>query len=38
MLFAFLVAVFLCLSYIIVFPRTKGVLRPLKVPVDMNKE
>jgi hypothetical protein len=38
MLFAFLVAVFLCLSYIVVFPKTKGVLRPLKVPVDKDRE
>lgn len=37
MLFALLVPVSLCLTYIIVFPKTKGILRPLKVPGKQKK-
>ena len=38
MLFALLVPIFLCLSYVVVFPKTKGILRPLKVPVEQDRE
>jgi len=37
-LFALLIMVFLGLSHIIIFPKTKGVLRPLKVSAKQERK
>jgi hypothetical protein len=37
LLFSILVPVALVVTYLVTFPKTKGVLRPLKVPVDNRK-
>jgi len=37
-LFALLVLIFLGLSHIVIFPKTKGILRPLKVSMKQEKE
>ena len=37
LLISLLVPIALVITYVVTFPKTKGVLRPLKVPVDYKK-
>ena len=37
LLISLLVPVVLVITYLVTFPKTKGVLRPLKVPVNHQK-
>lgn len=37
LVFTILVPIVLVFTYLVIFPKTKGVMRPLKVPVDKNK-
>lgn len=37
LLFSLIVPVALVVTYLVTFPKTKGVLRPLKVPADKRK-
>lgn len=37
LLFSLVVPVVLVITYLVTFPKTKGVLRPIKVPVDKRR-